>query len=122
MRATLEAMLQQAEERDQRGSSSSRSSSGIPAALGPLTDLTRDEGLCLYALGRWAEAAEALGSYLAAAPGAADASMIQTVLAKVRTAQRRAAAAAGGGEEGGGEEGGEEEGEGGGSQRGVPPP
>jgi len=104
-------MRQQTAERDQRpagskasgkaskassSSSSSSSSNGVPAALGPLTDLTRDEGLCLYALGRWAEAAEALGSYLEGAPSAPDSPMIQTVLEKVRAAQRRAAAKGGG--------------------------
>jgi hypothetical protein len=105
MRATLEAMHQQAADKQQgeqqqqqqsAGRSGGRGSTGggVPAALGPLTDLTRDEGLCLYALGRWAEAAEALGSYLAAAPLAADVPLVTSVLEKVRAAQQRAAAAA----------------------------
>ncbi|GBF98558.1 hypothetical protein Rsub_11888 [Raphidocelis subcapitata] len=112
MRATLETMQQQAEEKEQQQSGRTPSASspaggpfgkgGVPAALGPLTDLTRDEGLCLYALGRWAEAAEALASYLAAVPSAHDALMVRSVLEKVRAAQRRAAAGGNGGDGGGG--------------------
>lgn len=105
MRATLEAMQQQSEEQQQRqqkqqDARTARSSSAVPAALGPLAEVSRDEGLCLYALGRWAEAAEALSSYLEAAPAARDAALVSTVLEKVRLAQRGAAAAegAGGGE------------------------
>ncbi|KAI8470791.1 MAG: Transglutaminase-like superfamily-domain-containing protein [Monoraphidium minutum] len=116
MRATLEAMQQQAAERDAEADVSSRggargggggSGSGVPAAFGPLAEVARDQGLCLYALQRWPEAADALNSYLEAAPAAADAGLVRSVLEKVRAAQRRGSG--GGGEEeggGGGEEGG----------------
>jgi hypothetical protein len=113
MRVTLEAMFQQAEEREEQERRRQREAApdgggaseteGIPAALGPLTDLTRDEGLCLYALGRWTEAGEALGRYLATSPDAPDSPWIRTVLEKVWAAQRRAA---GNGNGGGAGEGG----------------
>lgn len=50
-------------------------------------ELVRDEGLCLYSLGRFGEAADTLGSYLAASPEADDALMVYTLLSRLREQQ-----------------------------------
>ena len=114
MRATLEAMAAQAKARRGNGGGKGSGAGGggggaddDPMAAA-LAGVGRDEGMCLYALGRWPEAAEALRSYLEAAPGAPDAAAVRAALERVRAAQRAAAAE---GQRGRGEERGDSGGE-----------
>lgn len=48
-------------------------------------DDMRDEGLCLYAMKRYVDSAEALQQYLAAMPNAADAPEVRRVLSAIDT-------------------------------------
>jgi hypothetical protein len=59
-----------------------------------LPELQRDEGLCLYSLGRLAEAAEVLGDYLQQGAPSGDAAVVTAVLEKIRERAAEAAAAA----------------------------
>lgn len=67
------------------------------APAGSLPELQRDEGLCLYGLGRWSEATDALQGFLATSPEQRDADLVETLLAKIRDRAAAAAAAAAGG-------------------------
>jgi len=67
------------------------------APEGSLPELCRDEGLCLYSLGRWAEATEALKGFLAAGPDARDTALVNELLGKIQERAAAAAAAAAGG-------------------------
>ncbi|KAF6256703.1 Transglutaminase-like superfamily-domain-containing protein [Scenedesmus sp. NREL 46B-D3] len=64
------------------------------APAGMLPELQRDEGLCLYGLGRLAEAAEVLGEYLRQGAPSGDAAVVTAVLQKIRERTAEAAAAA----------------------------
>lgn len=64
------------------------------APAGMLPELQRDEGLCLYGLGRLAEAAEVLGDYLQQGAPSGDAAVVTAVLEKIRERAAEAAAAA----------------------------
>ncbi|KAF8070979.1 hddc2 [Scenedesmus sp. PABB004] len=65
---------------------------------GALPELLRDEGLCLYGLGRLAEAGAALGEYLGAAARAGgapgDAAAVEAILERIQHRAAEAAAAA----------------------------
>jgi uncharacterized protein HemY len=69
------------------------------APAGSLPELQRDEGLCLYGLGRWAEATDALQEFMASSPEPRDVALVTTLLEKIkeRAAAAAAAAAAAGG-------------------------
>lgn len=64
------------------------------APAGSLPELHRDEGLCLYSLGRFAEATDALHTFLGSTPkpDARDTALVEALLEKIR--ERAAAAAA----------------------------
>jgi len=49
-----------------------------------LPELKRDEGLCLYGLGRLTEASEALASYLSSQPDPQDLAVVVALLEKIR--------------------------------------
>jgi hypothetical protein len=49
----------------------------------------RDEGLCLYALGRLPESSALLSQYLGMAPRAEDAERVRTLMARMATIARR---------------------------------
>jgi hypothetical protein len=59
-----------------------------------LPELQRDEGLCLYGLGRLAEAAEVLSDYLQQGAPSGDAAVVTAVLERIRERAAEAAAAA----------------------------
>jgi hypothetical protein len=64
------------------------------APAGMLPELQRDEGLCLYGIGRLAEAAEVLGDYLQQGAPSGDAAVVTAVMQKIRERAAEAAAAA----------------------------
>lgn len=60
------------------------------APKGTLTELQRDEGMCLYGLGRFHEASEVLVDYLNTAPDNGDVNVVKAILQRIK---ERAAAA-----------------------------
>jgi hypothetical protein len=66
------------------------------APVGSLPELQRDEGLCLYGLGRWPEATDALQGFMASSPDPRDAALVETLLEKIKERAAEAAAAAAG--------------------------
>lgn len=64
------------------------------APAGSLPELQRDEGLCLYGLGRWPEATDALQGFMASSPDPRDAVLVETLLDKIKERAAAAAAAA----------------------------
>lgn len=68
----------------------------VTAAPGEMPDLARDEGMCLYALGRLQDAGEALNDYMQQLPGAPDAAVVQALLMGIRERGAATVAAAGG--------------------------
>lgn len=65
------------------------------APPGVLPELARDEGMCLYGLGRYPEAAEVLTTFLHdAKPDTRDTAIITVILEKIKERAAAAAAAA----------------------------